>query len=100
MVTTRDRSGLIVGDPGIQGGEPIIRGTRLPVRSIGLARDDERRAGRLGDRDAVASRRPPPIPSAAISHGRADARSSVPVRWPGAVRSPPSRATGGNARVA
>jgi uncharacterized protein (DUF433 family) len=37
MVTTRSGSPLIVRDPKIQGGEPTIRGTRVPVRSIVLA---------------------------------------------------------------
>ena len=49
MVTTRRGSGLIVRDPRIQGGEPTIRGTRVPVRSIVLAH--ERYAG---DRARVA----------------------------------------------
>ena len=39
MVTTRSASRLIVRNPRIQGGEPVIRGTRVPVRSIVLARD-------------------------------------------------------------
>lgn len=39
MVTTRRGAGLIVRDPRIQGGEPTIRGTRVPVRSIVLAHD-------------------------------------------------------------
>jgi uncharacterized protein (DUF433 family) len=34
MVTTRPRSRVIVRNPGIHGGEPIVRGTRVPVRSI------------------------------------------------------------------
>jgi uncharacterized protein (DUF433 family) len=49
MVTTKAQAeaGLIVRNPRIHGGEPIIRGTRVPVRSIALARDQdglERRA--------------------------------------------------------
>jgi uncharacterized protein (DUF433 family) len=39
MVTRRSGAALIVRDPTIQGGEPVIRGTRVPVRSIVLARD-------------------------------------------------------------
>lgn len=34
MVTTRSQSRVIVRTPGIHGGEPIVRGTRVPVRSI------------------------------------------------------------------
>jgi uncharacterized protein (DUF433 family) len=41
VVTTRRESGMIVRDPRIQGGEPTIRGTRVPVRSIVLARDGD-----------------------------------------------------------
>jgi uncharacterized protein (DUF433 family) len=41
MVRTGSRSQLIVRVPGIHGGEPIIRGTRVPVRSIVLARDED-----------------------------------------------------------
>lgn len=41
MVTTKAQSqaDLIVRNPRIQGGEPTIRGTRVPVRSIVIARD-------------------------------------------------------------
>ena len=34
MVKTGSTSQLIVRVPGIHGGEPVIRGTRVPVRSI------------------------------------------------------------------
>jgi uncharacterized protein (DUF433 family) len=39
MVTSKSTPRLIVRNPRIQGGEPTIRGTRVPVRSIVLARD-------------------------------------------------------------
>ena len=39
MVQTRSTSRAIVRDRQIQGGEPIVRGTRVPVRSIVLAFD-------------------------------------------------------------
>ena len=45
MVTTGSASQLIVRDRRIHGGEPVIRGTRVPVRSIVLAH--ERYAGDL-----------------------------------------------------
>jgi uncharacterized protein (DUF433 family) len=41
MVKTRSKVQLIVRTPGVQGGEPVIRGTRVPVRSIALARDED-----------------------------------------------------------
>jgi len=41
MVKMGALSELIVRVPGVQGGEPIIRGTRVPVRSIALARDED-----------------------------------------------------------
>jgi uncharacterized protein (DUF433 family) len=41
MVKMGSRSQLIVRDPRVQGGEPTIRGTRVPVRSIALARDED-----------------------------------------------------------
>lgn len=41
MVTTRAGHRLIVHDPGIHGGEPIVRGTRVPIRSIILALQDD-----------------------------------------------------------
>ena len=43
MVTTRAQAeaDLIVRNPRIHGGEPIIRGTRVPVRSVALARDQD-----------------------------------------------------------
>ncbi|TAK23796.1 MAG: DUF433 domain-containing protein [Chloroflexota bacterium] len=37
MVTTGSGSELIVRKPRVQGGEPVIRGTRVPVRSIVIA---------------------------------------------------------------
>ena len=37
MVTTRPRSRVIVRNPGIHGGEPVVRGTRVSVRSIVIA---------------------------------------------------------------
>lgn len=33
-VKTGSESQVIVRKPGVQGGEPIVRGTRVPVRSI------------------------------------------------------------------
>ncbi|HEV8638442.1 MAG TPA: DUF433 domain-containing protein [Chloroflexota bacterium] len=41
MATTRSGSGLIVRNPRIHGGEPIIRGTRVPVRSVVLSMEDD-----------------------------------------------------------
>ena len=40
MATTRSASGLIVRNPRIHGGEPVIRGTRVPVRTIVLSLED------------------------------------------------------------
>lgn len=37
MVKIKSKSDLIVRAPGIHGGEPVIRGTRVPVRSIVVA---------------------------------------------------------------
>ncbi len=37
MFKTRSKSQLIVRVPGIHGGAPLIRGTRVPVRSIVVA---------------------------------------------------------------
>ena len=37
MVTTKPRSRVIVRTPGIHGGEPIVRGPRVPVRSVVVA---------------------------------------------------------------
>ena len=37
----RSSAHLIVRSPGIQGGEPVVRATRVPVRSIALARDED-----------------------------------------------------------
>ena len=37
MVDTGAKSQLIVRVPGIHGGEPVIRGTRVPVRSVVVA---------------------------------------------------------------
>jgi uncharacterized protein (DUF433 family) len=41
VVEVRPQSQLIVRVPGLQGGEPVIRGTRVPVRSIALAHHDD-----------------------------------------------------------
>jgi uncharacterized protein (DUF433 family) len=41
MVKMGSEAQLIVCEPRIHGGEPIIRGTRVPVRSIALARDED-----------------------------------------------------------
>ena len=40
MVTTGPDSRLIVRKPRVQGGEPVIRGTRVPVRSIVIAAEE------------------------------------------------------------
>jgi len=41
MVTLKSSHRLIVRDPRIHGGEPVVHGTRVPVRSIILSlRDD------------------------------------------------------------
>jgi uncharacterized protein (DUF433 family) len=45
MVTTRSGSPLIVRNPRVHGGEPVVRGTRVPVRSVVIA--SERHAGDL-----------------------------------------------------
>lgn len=37
VITTKSQSHLIVRNPRVQGGEPVIRGTRVPVRSIAIA---------------------------------------------------------------
>jgi uncharacterized protein (DUF433 family) len=37
MVKTGSEMHLIVCNPRVQGGEPVIRGTRVPVRSIAIA---------------------------------------------------------------
>jgi uncharacterized protein (DUF433 family) len=37
MVKTGPKSQLIVRVPGVHGGEPVIQGTRVPVRSIALS---------------------------------------------------------------
>jgi len=50
MVATEPRRRFIVRDPRVHGGEPVIQGTRVPVRSIILSlRDDY-----PGDPSAVA----------------------------------------------
>jgi len=41
VVKTRSEARIIVCDPRVHGGEPIIRGTRVPVRSIALARNED-----------------------------------------------------------
>ena len=41
MVKMGSAAKLIVRDPHVQGGEPVIRGTRVPVRSIALARNED-----------------------------------------------------------
>jgi len=41
MVKTGSEMHLIVCNPRVQGGEPVIRGTRVPVRSIALAHHEE-----------------------------------------------------------
>ncbi|HEY3080535.1 MAG TPA: DUF433 domain-containing protein [Chloroflexota bacterium] len=43
MATTRSGSGLIVRNPRVHGGEPVIRGTRVPVRSVVLSLEDDYR---------------------------------------------------------
>ena len=40
MVTTGSESQMIVRRPRVQGGEPVIRGTRVPVRSIVIATEE------------------------------------------------------------
>lgn len=41
MVKTGSKAQMIVRTPSVQGGEPVIRGTRVPVRSVALARDED-----------------------------------------------------------
>lgn len=41
MVTAESGRRLIVCDPRVHGGEPVIRGTRVPIRSIILALQDD-----------------------------------------------------------
>ena len=41
MVKTGARSQLIVRVPNVQGSEPVIRDTQIPVRSIVLARNED-----------------------------------------------------------
>jgi uncharacterized protein (DUF433 family) len=40
VVKTGSKSPLIVRVPGIHGGEPVIKGTRVPVRTIVLSLED------------------------------------------------------------
>lgn len=40
MVKTGADLDLIVRNPGVQGGEPVIRGTRVPVRSVVIASEE------------------------------------------------------------
>ena len=40
MVETSADLRLIVSNPRVHGGEPVIRGTRVPVRSIALAHEE------------------------------------------------------------
>lgn len=40
MIKAELVSQLIVRDPRVQGGEPVIRGTRVPVRSIVIASEE------------------------------------------------------------
>ena len=58
MVETATASELIVRDPLVQGGEPVIRGTRVPVRSIVIAAEeyggDLTRVGRAFSVDVAA----------------------------------------------
>lgn len=51
MTTTSAAHGLIEHHPGIHGGEPVIRGTRVPVRSLILSLQEDY----AGDRHAVAA---------------------------------------------
>ena len=41
MVATESGRRLIVRDPRIHGGEPVIRGTRVPIRSIVLSLEED-----------------------------------------------------------
>src|SRR5207249_4383970 len=41
MVKTGSKSQLIVRAPGIHGGEPVVQGTRVPVRSIVLSLEND-----------------------------------------------------------
>lgn len=40
MVKIKAEPQLIVRHPRVQGGEPVVRGTRVPVRSIVIASDE------------------------------------------------------------
>lgn len=51
MVTTKAGRALIMCDPLIHGGEPVVRGTRVPIRSIVLSLQVDYQ----GDRAAVAA---------------------------------------------
>ena len=50
MVTTKTGRDQITCDPAVHGGEPVVRGTRVPIRSIVLSLQDDYQ----GDRAAVA----------------------------------------------
>jgi uncharacterized protein (DUF433 family) len=60
MVKVEAASQVVVRHPRVQGGEPVIRGTRVPVRAIVIAAaeygGDLARAGRAFSVDAAAVR--------------------------------------------
>jgi uncharacterized protein (DUF433 family) len=69
IVTTETGYQLIVRDPEVHGGEPVIRGTRVPIRSLVLSfRDDY-----PGDLPSVAAayRVSPTAVEAALAYYRA-----------------------------
>ena len=59
-MTDESGAALIVRDPRVQGGEPVIHGTRVPVRSIVIASEeyggDLARVGRAFSLDVAAVR--------------------------------------------